>query len=260
MNNLDLSVVIITKNEEKNIKKCIEKVIDFTNEIIILDSKSSDKTSEIVNSFNSDKILFQEVDWQGYGQTKNIGIKMAKNNWILSLDADEVVTEKLKNEIIQIVLKNDLNIDGYYIPRKLFFCNKPVIFGGVYPDYQLRLFRKNKGLFQTILVHESVELKGKKSYLKNYMEHFSYHSMFDYWERFNKYTELDAMKIFKQNKKFHFSKIFSLFFKIFKRLIIKKGIFDGFPGIFYHVFSSMSSFVKYAKLWELENKAENKND
>ncbi|MDR0676450.1 MAG: glycosyltransferase family 2 protein [Elusimicrobiota bacterium] len=250
-----ISIVIITKNEEKNIKRCIENILDISDEIIILDSKSTDKTIEIINSFKAEKINLYEIEWQGFGKTKNIGIEMAKNNWILSLDADEVVTEKLKLEIVEVLAENNkTNINGYYIPRRLFFCGREVKYGGTYPDYQLRLFKKNEGRFETIEVHESLILNGKKAYLKNFMKHYSYHSMFEYWERFNIYTELDAKKKFNNHKKFRAYKILVLFFEIFKRLFLKFGIFDGFPGIFYHIFSSISSFVKYAKLWEIDNK------
>jgi len=246
-----LSAVIITKNEEKNIEKCIDALIDWVDEIIIADSNSTDNTINILKNFNSSKIKIHQVTWLGFAKTKNQAIESAKGDWILSIDADEIVTAELKNEILNKIASPN-NSDGYYIPRLLFFCGKPVKYGGTYPDYQLRLFKKNKGEFEDIPVHESVKINGKTQKIKNHLLHFSYNTMFEYWERFNKYTELDAQKKLQQGKKFTFNKIFILHFELFKRLIIKRGLLDGFPGIFYHVFSAVSSLVKYAKLWELQ--------
>ena len=244
-----ISAVIITKNEEKNIFACIEALINWTDEIIIFDSGSQDKTLEILNNFKSEKIKITKIEWLGFAKTKNMAIKKASGDWILSIDADEVVTEKLKEEILENIKTNEFN--GYFIPRLLFFCQKAVRFGGTYPDYQLRLFRKGTGEFENIPVHEGLKIKdGKVGKLKNNLLHFSYNSIFDYFERFNKYTELDAEKKFKQGKKFVWHKIFILHWEIFRRLILKKGTLDGFPGIFYHLFSALSSLVKYAKLWE----------
>ncbi len=247
-----ISVVIITKNEEKNIEKCLKNLVDFADEIIVLDSKSSDKTLENIRKFNYEKIKIHDIEWQGFAKTKNLGVDLAENDWILSIDADEIVTQNLKTEILKI-MQNPKN-DGYFIPRLLYFCGKPVRFGGAYPDFQLRLFNRKNGRFRDVLVHESVEITGSKAYLKNRLLHFSYVSIFDYFERFNRYTELDAQKKFDQGKEFTFSKIFVLNIEIFKRLFLKFGFLDGFPGIFYHIFSSFSSLVKYAKLWEIQNR------
>jgi glycosyltransferase involved in cell wall biosynthesis len=246
-----LSVVIITKNEQKNIKNCIDSLLDWVDEIIVLDSKSEDETPQIIKNYASEKIKFFEIEWQGFAQTKNVGIEMAKGDWILSIDADEVISENLKTEILQTI--KIANKDGYFIPRLLYFCGQPVRFGGCSPDFQLRLFKKANGRFENIPVHEGVIVVGEKGFLKNKMFHYSYHTIFEYWQRFNKYTELDAQKKFEKGKKFNFTKIFVLFWELFKRLFLKLGILDGVAGIFYHIFSSMSSLVKYAKLWELES-------
>ncbi len=254
---LDLSVVIITKNEEKNIVKCLEKIKNIANEIIIIDSFSTDKTKEIVNNIKAN-IIFKEVLWQGYGKTKNFGINLAKSKWILSLDADEVLTDELIKEI-EIVINKESDIFGYYVPRTLFFCNKALHYGGTYPDYQLRLFKNGAGLFNNSDVHEKLILNGKKGYLKNSMFHYSYHSIFDYFERFNLYTTLDAEKMYNSGKKINILKLFSFNFRLFNKLIIKRGILDGFYGIFYHFFSSMYPIVKYAKLFEIYQNKKSKN-
>ncbi|MFH1715686.1 MAG: glycosyltransferase family 2 protein [Elusimicrobiota bacterium] len=242
-----LSVVIITKNESKNIEQCLESV-KWADEIIVIDANSSDGTAVLAKKFT--KNVFSR-DWQGYGNAKNYGIEKACGDWILSIDADERVTEKLKAEIKGII--NSPKCDGYSIPRLLYFCGKPVKFGGCYPDYQLRLFKKQSGRFNDLEVHEGIELRGNKGYLKNHIDHYSYATIEAYWERFNIYTTLDAKKKKRQNKKTSFFVLYLLPWECLRRLVFKAGILDGFPGVFYHIFSAVSSVVKYAKLWELNN-------
>ena len=243
-----LSTVLITKNEEYNIKKCIDCLIDWVDEIIVFDSGSTDKTTAILEDYGSAKIKVTQIQWQGFAKTKNLAIEAAGGDWILSVDADELITPDLKNEILECIKTS--THEGYLIPRLLYFCERPVRYGGTYPDYQMRLFRKQAGRFEDTPVHESVKIAGRTGKLRNSMLHYSYRSMFDYWERLNRYTELDAEKKYQQGKKFNFYRVFVLPLELFKRLFLRMGILDGFPGIFYHVFSAVSSLVKYAKLWE----------
>ncbi|MCP4482776.1 MAG: glycosyltransferase family 2 protein [bacterium] len=245
-----LSAVIITKNEELNIARTIDHLLDWVDEIVVFDSGSIDETLNILRAYRNSKIKIYEVDWQGFAMTKNQAIAKTKADWVLSVDADEVITKKLKQEILE-VLSVSSGVVGYKIPRLLYFCGRPVRYGGTYPDYQLRLFKKDLGRFENIPVHESIKLRGEVSVLKNHMLHFSYNTIFEYWTRFNKYTELDAEKKLRQGKRFNFCKVFVFHWELFRRLIVKKGLLDGIPGIFYHIFSSLSSLVKYAKLWEI---------
>ncbi|EKD82612.1 MAG: glycosyl transferase family 2 [uncultured bacterium] len=248
-----LSTVLITKNEEHNIKNCVDHLIDWVDEIVVFDSGSTDRTVAILQEYRSPKIKIQQIEWQGFARTKNLAIEAAVGDWILSVDADEVITPELKNEILDKMRSAGAN--GFLVPRLLYFCGRPVRYGGSYPDYQLRLFKKVSGRFVETPVHEYVRLDGEPGRLKNHMLHYSYRTMFDYWARLNRYTELDAEKKFQQGKKFRFYRVLVLPLEIFKRLYLKMGILDGFPGIFYHIFSAVSSLVKYAKLWEYcENK------
>jgi glycosyltransferase involved in cell wall biosynthesis len=245
-----LSAVIITKNEEHNIKKCIDHLIDWVDEIVVFDSFSTDRTVAVLEEFRSAKIKVTQIEWQGFARTKNLAVEAASGDWILSVDADELVTPELRAEIQRLV--GTAEREGYLIPRLLYFCNRPVRYGGSYPDYQLRLFRKDAGRFEETPVHESVKLSSQPGRLKNHMLHYSYRTMFDYWARLNRYTELDAEKKFRQGKRFRFYRVFVLQLEIVKRLFLRMGILDGFPGIFYHIFSAVSSLVKYAKLWEYQ--------
>lgn len=243
-----ISAVIITKNEALNIQACLESV-KWVDEIIIVDAFSNDQTRELAKNY-TDKIFIRK--WQGYGAAKNYAIEQTSGNWILSIDADERVPEALRAEI-QAAIKTEA-FCAYRLPRLTYFCGKPLRFGGCYPDWQTRLFKKNHGKFDDAPVHEGIIIKGDVSSFKNHLLHYSYNSMTEYWERSNKYSSLAAQKKFINGKKFRLRHFFSLFWGVFYRLFIKLGILDGFPGIFYHVFSAMYSFIRYAKLWELNNK------
>jgi glycosyltransferase involved in cell wall biosynthesis len=148
---VSISVCIITKNEAENIAACIRSVA-WADEIIVVDNFSEDNTPQIAESLGA-KVYIE--DWKGFGAQKNSAIHKASGDWILSLDADERVTDSLRIEIQQrLDLKN--SVSGYYIPRKNYFCGKWIRYGGWYPDYSLRLFRKISGRFENRSVHEKV--------------------------------------------------------------------------------------------------------
>lgn len=249
-----VSTVIITLNEEKNIRECLESV-KWSDEILIVDSGSSDNTISICKEY-TDKIYFKE--WSGYSLQKNFGIEKVKCDWVLSLDADERVTEELKNEINEVTARNEF--DGYYIPRKAFFLGKWIKHSGWYPDYQLRLFRKGKGKFNGRDVHEAIILEHgdslqslKVGYLKNDLLHYPYGDLNHYFEKFNEYTTLSSVELSKKGKSFCFCSLIikpALFFV--KSYFLKLGFLDGWQGFAICVISSFNTLVKYAKLREIK--------
>lgn len=247
---MGLSAVVITYNEGRNIKRCLDSV-KWTDEIIVVDSFSTDKTKVIARNYKT-KIF--NLKFLGYSKTKNFGIRKAKNEWILSIDADEVVSDSLKKEILHKIRRTNLN--GFYVPRKVFFLNKWINHCGWYPDYQLRLFRKKSGRFdEEKLVHENVNVAGKVGYLKNDLLHFSYRDLNQYFAQFNKYTTLAALNMAKDNKSFSLFKLFfNPTFTFFKMYVMKSGFLDGFAGFTICFMSSFYNFVKYIKLWELTKK------
>ena len=186
-----ISTVIITLNEEENIKECLES-IKWTDEIIVIDSFSTDNTVKICKNFSKNVKVFKRK-WTGYSNQKNFGIKKAKYNWILSIDADERITPELKEEIKEVLSQKNKEeyYKGYKIPRKNFYFGKWIKWGGNYPDYQLRLFHKKYGKFKNIPVHEGVIVNGPVSTLKNPLLHYSYKNIDEYFKRFMKYTELE---------------------------------------------------------------------
>jgi len=244
---LSISVIIITYNEEENIRECLESA-KWADEIVLVDSFSRDKTIDICKEY-TDKII--QKDWQGYGPQKQFALQQATSEWILSIDADERVTKELKQEI----LSSNLSKDAYYIPFKFYWLGRELRFGGCGQEKHIRLFRRQKAKFTQEPVHESLVIDGKIGYLKNYIIHHSYKDIEDYFERFNKYSTIEALKKFKMGKKviFTFQVLFSMI-DFVKRYLFKLGFLDGLPGFLWAIFSSFHRLVKYAKLWEMQSR------
>jgi len=248
-----ISTIIITLNEEENIKECLESV-KWTDEIIVIDSGSIDKTLKICKNFKPRIKLFHRK-WNGYSQQKNFGIKKTEHQWILSLDADERITPELKNEI-QNILSKPSDVIGYKIPRKNYYFGKWLKWGGNYPDYQLRLFHKNYGVFINTPVHESITVKGKIKRLREPLLHYTYRTLNDYFQRFIHYTDLERDILISKKIKINFLTIIYYlillpFKKFLSRFIFKLGFLDGWYGwiaIKLNNFTKIVSFYKYL-LW-----------
>ena len=246
-----LSVVIITKNEEKNILRCLESV-KWADQIVLVDSQSTDRTVEIANEYGA-KIISPE--WQGYGPAKKAGVDSADHDWVLSLDADEVLSESLIEEIKDLLSKDNL-ADGYYIPRKTNFIGKWINHCGWYPDYVLRLFDRRQGNFNLAVVHEAVIIEGRTEKLKHDMLHYSYPDLEEYFNKFNRYTTIGAEQLHRQGKKAGF---FHVAIKppiaFIKHFIIKAGFLDGLEGFLVSFLSATAVMVKYGKLYRLNKKS-----
>lgn len=241
-----ISAVIITLNEEKNLERCL-KSLAWADEIIIVDSHSTDKTREIAKKF-TDNIW--EMDWQGFGPTKEFARQKAGNAWVLSIDADEEVTPELKEELLKAV-QND-SLVGYLIPRKSLFLGKWVKHSGWYPDYVLRLFRKESGQFDKALVHEQVQIKGEIGYLKNPLQHYTYPNLEHYFKKLRRYTTLAPQELYqKGNRAYPWDLIFRPPATFFKMYLIKLGFLDGWQGLVLAVLSSYQVLIKYLKLLQL---------
>jgi len=243
-----ISVIVITKDEEKNISDCL-KSVEWADEIIVVDSESTDKTIELAKKF-TDKIFIRK--WEGYVPQKRYAMSLAKNEWVLSIDADERITPELKEEI-QILSQNDFN--GFRIRRKNFLMNKEITSCGWEKDYQLKLFRKDKADLNDRLVHEKFIVEGKVGTLKNPMLHYTFSSFTDYLNKINYYTSLKAQELFNSKNKIGgwtiFSHTVSAFFAFF---FIRKGFKDGVYGLIISLLHSVSTMMNYVKLWELQNK------
>lgn len=244
---IPVSVAVITKNEEKNIEKLLESVKDFQ-EIVVVDSFSNDSTVEICKRY-TDRI-YQKA-WEGFALQKQFAIEKTTLDWVLLVDADEVVTEELKMEIVERI--SNKNFDGYYIPRKNFFLGRWIRHSGWWPDYTLRLFKRQKGRMQIRQVHEKVIVEGKLGYLNSPLLHYTYNSLNEFITKMQNYSSLAADEVVKSDKKIYkivLKMFFSPVFTFLKMYIFRLGFLDGIRGFLLAVLYSVYSFLKYAKAWE----------
>jgi glycosyltransferase involved in cell wall biosynthesis len=243
---MKISVTLITLNSEKTLLKTLEAV-SWADEIVLVDSGSTDKTLEIAQQFKA-KIVYRAFD--GYGSQKNFATQQASHDWILSLDDDEVLTLELQQEIQKLYLQNT-DFQGFKIPRSLIFLGKLLRFSGEYRRLTLRLFNRNYGNWNAEYVHESVEVSGKVGTLKNQMLHDSYRDLTDYFNKFNKYTSLGAKTLAERGKTASTFKIISRFPTTFLKIYLLKGsCLDGYAGFMWALLTAMNPVVKYAKLRE----------
>ncbi len=252
---MKLSTVIIAKNEEKNIRRCIESQQECIDEIIVLvDDSSTDDTFEIASSYPS--IVTKKVKWEGYSQTKKFGVTLASNNWILWIDADEAVSPELCEEIKEFK-KSVPSFTAYSIPRKAYFLGKWIRHCGWYPGRVVRLFNKNEVDFNNNSVHEQLNVEGITGKLSHDLEHFTDPDIHHYFEKYNNYTSLAAAELFNKGRKFSVSDILLRPLIIFlKMYFIRAGFLDGLHGFILSIFSASYVFTKYCKLWEHERQIE----
>ena len=238
-----LSVTIITKNEEKNIGRCLES-LKWADEIVVVDTGSTDRTVEICRQF-TDRIYNES--WHGYGKQKNICAGHTKNRWVLNVDADEVVTPESAQEI-QDILKTGPQYPVYHLPRKNFFGDRWVRFGGWYPDRILRLYDKNEIAFSEVQVHERLSPDENAGSLKNPLIHYSYSNREDYVQRQDRYSTLYAQE--KRAIGFH-ANWTHLYLRppltFLKNFLLKKGFMDGSLGFFLAKNAAVYTYRKYAK-------------
>lgn len=248
-----LSVAIITYNEEANIRRTLESV-KWADEIIVVDSGSTDKTAAICRAY-TDKVILQS--WLGFARQKNFAIENATGDWILSLDADEPVEPALADELLGII-SSPAALDGYRIPRRTFFLGKEVRFGGWYPDYNLRLFRAGKGRFEERAVHEAIKIRGEVGKTRHAILHYAYPDLASYMSSINKYSSLAAVVMAEQGvggfKTSWVNVLFRPAATFVLKHILRLGFLDGKRGLVLNLFHSYYVFAKYAKAWEYKSK------
>jgi glycosyltransferase involved in cell wall biosynthesis len=248
-----ISVTVICKNEEDNILECLESV-KWADEIIVVDSFSSDRTVEIAREF-TDKIF--EEEWRGYAKQREFALSKVSKEWVFPLDADERCTEELRVEILSAI-KSGNNLAGYRIPRKSFFLGKFIKHCGWYPGYQTRLFLKEKTYVADRLVHEGYEIKGEMGFLKNDILHYTVGSITDYMSRVNHYSTLQAAEK-AEKKKVKFSDILLRpVASYIQQFFFKRGFLDGIYGLMVTNFDVMTNMLTYMKAWEIQNKTNKK--
>lgn len=244
-----LTVVIITKNEEARLSPAMESVA-WADEIIVLDDESTDKTVQIAEDFGA-RVIRRRMDVEG--THRNFGYAQAKNDWVLSLDADERATPELRDEIIDL-FKKGFTTTGYNIPRRNYIGDYWVRYGGWYPSSQMKLFRKDKFKWEEVEVHPRAFLEGGTAgFLKGDIIHYSYRNFGDFLTKLNKQTTWEAKKWVDDKRPMNFAKaLWRAIDRFYRSYYSKQGKKDGFIGFIVAVFSALYQIMSYAKYWEIK--------
>jgi glycosyltransferase involved in cell wall biosynthesis len=248
---VNISAVIITKNEEKNIADAIASVL-WADEILVVDSGSTDETVQVAERAGATVI---EREWPGFAAQKQFASDSASNDWIFSLDADERVSQELKDEVLALKSESENDLaDGYRIARLSYYMGRPIRHGGWYPDRQLRLFNRKKGLWKNVLIHESVEMQpgARTATLENNILHYSVENAAHHHRMIGeRYAPLAAEQMFESGRRTSPFKIAAAGPAVFLRAyVLKAGFLDGFPGFCIARFAAHHAFLKHLLLWE----------
>ncbi len=249
--------MVITYNEESNIERCLG-ALEFCNEIVVLDSLSTDRTVEIARRF-TDKVSKRE--FRGYSDQKSAAVGLATQEWVLAIDADEVVTGELAAEIRSIIERP--NFDAYYIPRLSYFLGRAIRHCGWYPDYQLRLVRREKAHYPEQLVHETMVVDGPTGKLKNHMLHYTNPTIDDYLRKMVFYSQAAARQRLKEGRRFRVSDVLiTPGLTFLKKYIAQGGCREGIHGLILSALTGASVCIRYAILWSLprEDGSQNRSD
>ncbi len=251
MNRKKISVYIITYNEETKIRDCLESV-KWADEIVVLDSFSTDKTVEICREY-TEKIIQHE--FVGFGQLRNIAVSHTSCDWVLSVDADERVTDELRDEILD-KLKTEPDANAYFVPRINYFLGYRVRHCGWYPDYrQPQFFHRDRMKYNDQLVHEGFISTGKVSYLKGHVLQYPFLNLDQFFRKMERYSSLRAEDMFREGRRFKMHHLIthplSMFIKMF---ILKRGFLDRKIGFIISMLYAYYTLIKYLKLWEKSEK------
>lgn len=245
---MKLSAAIMTFNEERNLERTLKALADICDEIVIVDSGSTDRTKEIAENY---KARFIHQPWLGYGKQRNTAIESCNGKWILAVDADEELSPELKQKILEIINGNE-DKKVYEINRLSVCFGKQIKHGGWGTSYAVRLFLKTAGRFNDNTVHESFVTQEEVYKIKEDVYHHSYLTLEDYFSKFNRYTTEGALEYYKKGKKASIGQIiFNPMYKFIRMYIIRLGFLDGVEGFLLASTSSMYSMVKYFKLREI---------
>ena len=240
-----LSVTIITKNEEAAIVACLESIA-WADEIIVVDSGSTDKTIEICKAHGAN--VHSSREWPGFGPQKNLALSLASHDWVLSIDADERVSSNLRDEIQQVLSLN-LQNTAFRIPRSSSYCGQFMHHSGWFPDYVLRLFPRLTAKFSDDIVHEHVIFKGEVRTLKNPILHISYTDLEEVLDKTNRYSRDGAQMFAERGKKSSLSKaVLHGLWAFFRTYVLRLGFLDGRMGFILAVSNAETTYYRYLKL------------
>ncbi|HTN71022.1 MAG TPA: glycosyltransferase family 2 protein [Methylomirabilota bacterium] len=244
-----ISAIVVCFNEERNIGPCLES-LRWCDEIVVVDAFSTDGTVEICRRY-TDRVIQRE--WAGYRDQKAFAHSQATKEWVLLVDADERVTAELKDEIRQTLIHDGNGYAGYSIPRLVRYLSRWWWRGGWYPDYDIRLFRREGTTWGGMDPHEQIFVDGKVRRLRSPLHHFSYQNIDDHIQRINRFTSISAQELKKEGRRWRLTDVlFRPAFRFFRSYVLKRGFMEGFAGFYVAVTAAVYVFLKYAKLWESE--------
>ncbi len=244
-----LSVTVIARDEEHHIGDCLDSV-RWADQIVVVDTGSTDHTVEICQKYTP---YVYSRPWEGYASAKNAALELARGDVVLSLDADERVSPALRQEVVALLQQPLVTLaDGYAIPRRNYLWGRWLRHGGLYPDYQIRLFKRGRGNFTAQRVHESVAVRGDVALLRQPLEHYSYRGVSDVIARLNRYSDLAAQDLCERGGVPRMARlVLRPLGRFLRNFLLKQGFRDGIPGLIMAVSYAYGVFAREAKLWEL---------
>jgi len=243
-----LSAFLIVLNEAADLPGCLASLKGLAEEIVVVDSGSTDRTREIARQAG---VRVLERPMEGFAAQKQFALEQCRGDWLLSIDADERLTARLVDSIRE-VLSSTHSHAGYRLTREMFFLGKRLRFGGVGRDQVVRLFQKGKGKFRPVHVHESIEIIGSIGELAGTLEHYSYASLEEYLQKRHHYTTLAAEDLWKKGRRFRLTDYLRPVWEIVNRVLLKGAWLDGRPGLVYAWLSAGTAWQRSIKLWQLE--------
>ena len=242
-----LSVAVITLDEAHHLRRCLESVA-WADELVVVDAESQDKTVQVAREF-TDRVIVRP--WAGFAAQKNFALAQCAGAWVLSLDADEEAAPELRPEIMAVVADARAR-DGYAVRRRNVFLDRWIRHGGLYPDWQIRLFRRGRGRFEERVVHESVTVTGSVGRLSSHLVHRSYEGVSDFVARANRYSSLAAEQLIRDGRRVRAGELIRRpLGRFLSMYLLKRGFLDGRRGLLLAALYAYYVFMRSAKVWEV---------
>jgi glycosyltransferase involved in cell wall biosynthesis len=244
-----LSATVIVKDEEKDLEGCLLSLVGVVDEIVVVDSGSTDDTLEIARRY-TERIFHRP--WTGYSAQKQFALEKATGEWVINLDADERLSSRLRDEIVERLRAPTVAESGFHVPFHHYFLGRRLRFGGTGNETHLRLFRRAHAHYGDDSVHEGIEVRGTVGRLRRHIDHLSYRDVADYLDKCNRYTSLIAEKKWADGVRFSLWHNLRLPYEFLVRYFLKGGFLDGQPGLTYALLSAYYAWLKFIKLRDLE--------